>query len=227
MKEKKPQKAGRAPSGSGNVTIDLGEKIEAKLRQTSMAGAKPSSSKLANRPGSYRPGGYRPGMFGGYRPWYASRWNMGEGKTIADRLGFPRETRVSGVLTGTLVGIGVNRALVRLSPMLIKNDSKLLHEGIAFVAGLVPFLVKRQSAMALGVAVPGFIYLGGTLVDALFDYIGWVSPALQGAQRPTQRYDAAMASRQKLAALAQRPQVPVQARPAVAPRVVAQPSFAR
>jgi hypothetical protein len=112
--------------------------------------------------------------------------------------------------------------------MLIKNDSKLLHEGIAFVAGLVPFLVKRQSAMALGVAVPGFIYLGGTLVDALFDYIGWTSPSLQGAQRSTPRYDAAMASRQKLAALAQRPQVPVQGRPGVAPtRVVAQPSFAR
>jgi hypothetical protein len=214
----KPQKAGRTQSGSGNVVIDLGEKIEAKLRQasTSIAGKSTGMSHRAAG-NAYRPGGYKPGMFGGYRPWYASGYRSSIGQwDLGQKLGLPTDTKVAGLLTGALVGTAVNRALMRLTPKLIANDSRLLHEGIAFVAGIVPFVVKRGSPMALGVAVPGLVFLGGALADALFDYVGFEKPALRGGQVS----GSASAARQKLADIQARINA-AGVRPGT-PRVVAQ-----
>ncbi len=222
---KEPKKAGRKASGDGNVVIDLGEKIEAQLRQTSMAGQggnvkRPTSS----RPGSSRSGAHSRTM-GGYRPWYASRWSrMGAGKSLTTRIGLPETTRVPGMMTGTLVGIGVNRTLLRLSPLVIDNKSQILHDAIAFVAGLVPYLARRNSPVALGVAIPGLVVLGGSMFDALLDYVGLEqAPGLSGSRPQQQTRPGTTAARQKLNTIQNRINQP---RGPVAPRVVARPSYA-
>lgn len=227
--KKKPHKAGQSSSGSGNVTIDLGEKIEAKLRQAGMAGTG-MGAKASSKPGGYRPGGYRPGMFGSYRPWYASRWSaLGGGSQLGKMmLGLPETVNTGKMLTGSLLGIAANRALVRLSPYVIQNPSRLLHEAIAFVVGMVPYVVKRDSPVALGVAVPGFVFLGGALVDSLFDYVGFKPPRALEGPRPQQGHAGGgggqMAARQRLANLQTRMAQHAQGAPrAAAPRVVAQP----
>lgn len=213
MAEKKPQKKGAGRhAGTGNVTIDLGEEIDKKLR------AAVGADRPSYRPGGYRPGQYRPGMFGGYRPWYASshggRWNLG------DKLGLPETMVTSQALTGALLGIVGSRALLRVTPEVIASSSRLAHEAIAFAVGLVPLLIKRNS-MTMGVALPGFVFLGGALVDWGLDSVGVRRPVLSGGARSGQ--DAALSARQKLEALRGRMANPPQGS---LPRVVAQPSYA-
>lgn len=226
MSKKAQKGAGRSQSGSGNVTIDLGESIERKLRSAGLSGG---ASRHPHRPGSYRPGGYRPGMFGGYRPWYASRYSsLGDRFnrwTLGAKLGLPSETKTSELLTGSLLGIAGNRALVRVTPELIASRSKLLHEGIAFGAGLIPLLVKRNS-MTVGVAIPGLVFFGGSLVDWLLDMVGMPKPALQGTAPGRSGADAAWSARQKLANIQSRMNQPAQAQSAYRQRVVAQPRYA-
>lgn len=210
---KKPQK-GAGRDGKGNVTIDLGETIEKKLRAASMSGGAGKGS--LSRPG-YRSGGYRPGMYGGYRPWYASRFSSSGGNwALGQRLGLPESLKTSDALTGIGLGIAGGRALVRVTPDIIKTDSKLAHEAIAFGVGLVPLLAKRNS-LTMGVALPGAVFLGGAVVDWLLDQVGMVKPALRGSGAPRQGADAALAARQKLA------DIQARIRPAGAPRVVAVP----
>lgn len=224
MANSKAQKgAGRPKGGSGNVTIDLGETIEKKLRSVGMSGG--ASSRPASR-GMYRPGGYRPGMFGGYRPWYASRYSsLGDKWSLGAKLGLPEETKTSQLLTGSLLGIAGNRALVRVTPELISSRSKLLHEGIAFGAGLIPMLVKRNS-MTVGVALPGLVFFGGSLVDWVLDMVGMPKPALTGAAPGRSGADAAWSARQKLASIQSRMNPQAQAQQAYRQRVVAQPRTA-
>lgn len=243
MKAKKS--AGRASGkDTENVTIDLGETIEKKLRA---AGLRTEVGRPASKTGNVKGGpvkggqpgtfgGYRPGMFGGYRPWYQRFGRPGLGAEATERKftlipAAIAQVKTTELLTGLGLGIVGNRALIRLTPALWDNDSKLLHEGLAFVAGLVPMLFKRN-ATTVGVAVPGAVYLGGTLVDKLFDAVGLpAAKQLRGIQAPA-RPDAALAARQKLAAIQNRinlaGQQGQQARPQAAPqrtqvpRVVAQ-----
>jgi hypothetical protein len=214
---KKPQKGAGRDAGKGNVTIDLGETIEKKLKAAGMAGGAHKGS--LSRQG-YRPGGYRPGMFGGYRPWYASRFSSSGGSwALGQRLGLPEQLKTSDALTGIGLGIAGGRALVRVTPDIIKTDSRLAHEAIAFGVGLVPLLAKRNS-LTMGVALPGAVFLGGAVVDWLLDQVGMGKPALRGgAGAPRQGADAAFAARQKLADIQAR--IRPQGQPA--PRVVAVP----
>jgi len=235
MKAKTQKGAGR-PSGSasGNVTIDLGETIDKKLRaaglRTGVGKGSSSAKAIPGRPGALA--SYRPGMFGGFRPWYSrlGRPLMGQdvmapGKAWTLIPTAIQQVKTTEVFTGLGLGLLGNRALVRLTPMLWRNDSRLLHEGLAFVAGLAPMLFKRN-ATTLGVAVPGAVFLGGSLLDLLFNAVG-LKPGMElkgGEGAP--RSDAAMAARQKLAAIQQRINL-AQAQPrSQIPRVVAQPQYA-
>lgn len=222
----KQKGAGRA--SSGNVTVDLGEVLEKKirsagLRRTEVAGAAPAR-------GIGRPMGFRPGMYGGFRPWLGRfgggrPWLGQEGSmTFPVRSLIPREiqaVKTASALGGLALGLAGNRALVRVTPMIVKNDSKLLHEGMAFLAGIIPLLLKRN-ATTVGVAIPGIVYFGGSLLDLGMDAIGVPPAALKGSEG-AQRMDASAAARQRLAALQQRIQMPQQQpqQPAVR-RVVAQ-----
>lgn len=209
-KASKPKVAGR--SASGNVTVDLGEAIEKKirnagLRRTEVAGVGPSW-----RTG--RTSSFRPGMYGGYRPWLGrfSRPWLGQEGVLAPvtRSLLPVEIRT--VKTGSLIGglglgIVANRILMRISPMLWKNPSLMLHEGIAFVAGLLPVLIQR-SATTVGLAVPGAVALGGSLVDLLLNLANVPQPALSGSAGSQRVGDASSAARQRLAQIQQRIQAP-------------------
>lgn len=227
--DKASKQKGAGRSSSGNVTVDLGEAIEKKIRdaglkRTEVAGAAPARG--IGRPFG-RPMGFRPGMYGGYRPWLGRfgggrPWMGQEGAmTLTARSLIPADIRAvntAKALGGLGLGILGNRALVRVTPMIVKNDSKLLHEGMAFVAGIIPLLLKRN-ATTVGVALPGIVYLGGSLVDLGMDAIGVPKAALKGSEGAP-KMDASAAARQRLAALQQRIQVPQQ-QPA-ARRVVAQ-----
>lgn len=217
-KASKSKGAGRA--SSGNVTVDLGEAIEKKIRDAGLR-----RTEVAGGPPSTR-GRYRPGMFGQYRPWlgrFSRPWMGQEGVIQALRPGGLlqniQNVKTTSVLTGLGVGLIGNRALVRVTPMLWKNDSKLLHEGLAFVAGILPVLFKR-TATTVGVAIPGLVFLGGSLVDLVMNAVGVPEAKLAGAAG-AQRIDASTAARQRLAAIQQKIQAP---RPAAAApqRVVAQ-----
>lgn len=238
---KKPQQkksAGKAESG--NVTIDLGEKhfnkidrmIDTKLNAAGMAGPKTG----VGRPASGKLGSYRSGnaLGNGYRPWYSrfGRPWLGNSSvaTLTNggrRMAFiPAEiqmVRTADALTGVGLGLLGNRALVRLTPMLTPtNNSLLLHQGIAFVAGLLPLLFKRN-AMTVGVAIPGAVYLGGSLVDMLFNALGMPQSVLAGSNGAPRAVDPNVQVRQRLASIQQRINTPGQ-RPL--PRVVAQPQYA-
>lgn len=212
MAEKRPQKKGAGRSaGTGNVTIDLGEEIDRKLRAAVGRGP-----VRPYRPGGYRPGLYRPGMFGGYRPWYASgvggRWALG------DKLGIPESLKTSQVLGGLLLGILGGRGLVRLTAEVIRTDSRIAHEAIAFGVGLIPLLVTRHS-LAIGAGIPGFVFLGGAIADWMLDAVGVKRPMLTGGAGSSSSQTLA---RQRLSDVSARmyPQ-----RQAPLPRVVAQPAF--
>lgn len=234
---KKPQK-GAGQKASGNITVDLGEAIDKKLRSAigearkdvagpaKMAGYRPGMfggyrpgglSRFSSRPGFGRPspGGSfgRPslGSGGSFRPWYADRESRFS-KLGLGALGVQNEVKTWDMLTGAAIGVIGNRALVRVSPDIIKKDSALLHNAIAFVVGVIPALVK-QNSITLGVAVPGAVFLAGSMVDWALDAIGINKPSLKGSEgAPKQGVDAALAARQRLVEIQQR----IQPRPAVA-----------
>ena len=239
---KKPQKksAGKAKE-SGNVTLDLGEKhsqkiermIESKLSSAGMAGARAGSfpSKAGSNPGELG----RPGA-GGYKPWYSRFGRPWLGQTSEAAIFAPGRggmniipIEIQTVKTGNLVGgmaLGLigNRALMHLTPKLWPSNTQMVvHEGIAFLAGLIPLLFKRN-ALTVGVAIPGAVYLGGTLVDMLFQAVGMPMPVLSGSNGAPKSTDPNLATRQKLAAMQQRINAPQVQRPR--PQVVAQPQFA-
>jgi hypothetical protein len=227
---KKPQK-GAGRKASGNITVDLGEAIDKKLRS--------AIGEARKDVGPAKMAGYRPGMFGGYRPGGGSslsrfssrssfgRPSLGSGGSFkpwyADResrfsklglgaLGVQNEVKTWDMLTGAAIGVIGNRALVRVSPDIIKKDSALLHNAIAFVVGVIPALVK-QNSITLGVALPGAVFLAGSMVDWALDAIGINRPALKGSEgAPRQGVDAALAARQRLVEIQQR----IAPRPAVA-----------
>jgi len=227
---KKPQK-GAGRKESGNITVDLGEAIDKKLRSAIGEARKDATpAKMAGyRPGmfgGYRPGGgsslsrfsSRPGFGrpalgsgGSFRPWYADRESRFS-KLGLGALGVQNEVKTWDMLTGAAIGVIGNRALVRVSPGLINKDSALLNNAIAFAVGVIPALVK-QNSITLGVAVPGAVFLAGSMVDWALDAIGIAKPALKGSEgAPKQGIDAALAARQRLVEIQQR----IQPRPAVA-----------
>lgn len=211
--------------------------------RTGLAGGKVSTlstTSPAKIAGPSRPAngnmlsGYRPGMFG-HRPWYSrfGRPWLGQETAIVPSEGkrtfiIPesvRTVKTGELLTGGGLGLIGNRALVRLTPLLWKNNSKVLHEGLAFVIGAVPLLFKRN-ATTLGVALPGAVFLGGTLIDMLFDWVKMPKPTLSGGEgAPAVGQDATWQARQKLANIQNRINQPQQA-PRPLPRVVAQPQYA-
>lgn len=194
MKKPEAKKKTAASKGNGNITVDLGEAIDRKLR--SVMGKAPAADKAAM--GSP----YRPGMFG-WKPYGSerpsrfggsiNRWTLGD----SGPLGLKREVNVMGALTGVGVGIIGNRAIMRVSPSIVKTDNVLAHSAIAFVVGLIPVFVK-QNAVTIGVAIPGAVYLGGSIVDWGFDLIGISKPALRGASAEGQGINRAIQARQRL-----------------------------
>ena len=193
MKKPEVKKKAAGPKGNGNITVDLGEAIDRKLRSV-MGKNEPEKKGMGS---SYRPGmfGWKP--YGGDRP---SRFGGSIGRwTLGDRgpLGLPREANTIGTLTGLGVGIIGNRALMRVSPSIVKSDNAIAHNAIAFAVGLIPLFVK-QNAVTLGVALPGAVYLGGAIVDAGFDAVGISRPALRGAEGAGQGINRAIAARQRL-----------------------------
>jgi hypothetical protein len=248
----KPHKksAGAGRKDNGNVVLDLGEKhsqkiskmIDAKFVQAGLAGGQ--KTEMGRPSSGSKFGGRflgRPALGAGYRPWYAGRrpWMGNDAGTISMTAMGPRtmfglipahmrQVATMELLTGVGLGILGNRALMRLTPQLWQtNSNPLIHEGIAFAAGLIPLLFKRN-ATTLGVAIPGAVYLGGMLIDKLFNAVGMPAglPGMAGANVGNSAgSDAALAARQKLAAIQQRIQAGGGAQRNV-PRVVAQPQYA-
>lgn len=246
-----PKKSAKAV---GNVVVDLGEKIDKIVGRAKLAGplSRPQF-RMGDRPGfgarhafalGHRPGvgprssfalGHRPGgmvrspfrrpMLGaGWRPGYAaSQWTLGA------KLGIPEQLNTGQMLGGSLLGVLGNRLLVRVTPGIVNLNSRLAVEAIAFGVGLIPFLAKRNS-LTTGVAVPGLVFLAGSLADYAYDLVGVAKPALSGAKVGAQQpaVDQASAARQRLQALQSRLRRPVvSGTQAIAPaRVAAQRSFA-
>jgi len=234
---RKPQK-GAGQKASGNITVDLGEAIDKKLRSAigearkdvagpaKMAGYRPGmfggyrpgggsslSRFSSSRPGFSRPSFGRPslGSGGSFRPWYADRESRFS-KLGLGALGVQSEVKTWDMLTGAAIGVIGNRALVRVTPGLVKQDSALINNAIAFVVGVIPALVK-QNSITLGVAVPGAVFLAGSMVDWALTKIG-ITPAVKGSlgEAPRQGVDQALAARQRLVEIQQR----IQPRPAAA-----------
>jgi len=224
MQSKKKKSAGKA--ADGNVTVDLGEKhhqkiermIESKLATAGMSGAPSTASKFAKAGVA----GSRPGMFGGgYKPWYSRFGKPWLGQTDAAMTAFAapgrrfniipievQTVKTADVLSGMALGLLGNRALVRLTPKLWPtNSSKVVHEGIAFAVGLLPMLFKRN-AMTVGVALPGAVYLAGTLVDMLYNAVGMPNPTLAGGNGAPQATDPNLGARARLAQIQQRINTP-------------------
>lgn len=242
---KKSAGAGRK-SDDGNVVLDLGEKhsqkiskmIDAKFAQAGLAGSQ--KTEIGRPSGSKFTGGRflgRPALGAGYRPWYAGRrpWMGNDTLTLTasgprsmfGSLANIRHVATVELLTGVGLGLVGNRALMRLTPALWPtNTNAMVHELIAFGAGLIPLLFKRN-ATTVGVALPGAVYLGGMLVDKLFSVLGMPSglPGLAGAVNRPVAQGAAADARQKLAAIQQRIQNGG-AQQRNVPRVVAQPQYA-
>lgn len=206
MKKSQEKRAG-SRRADGNITIDLGESIEKKLAAAGMSGAK--------RAGAARKGEYRPGMFG-YRPFYAS-----PRPSLGAKLGLPETVNVSQALTGALVGTLGNRVLRWVVPGILGSGSALTVNAVNFGVGLVPFLAQRNS-MTLGIAIPGLVYLAGSLADWAIEKTNILGapPALRGSGRLSSA-DAQTAARQKLADIQQR----LAQRQAAVQRVQAQPRF--
>lgn len=208
----KGKNAGR--KADGNITIDLGEEIGKTLRSSGMAGSEKRSS--LSRPG-YRAGAlgakYRPAMFG-YRPLFGG---SGFGRSFLGAK-MPVSVNTQDTLTGGLLGTVGNRLVVRFVPGIIGTNSRLAVEAVAFGVGLVPFLVRPNST-TVGVALPGLVFLAGSLADYLLDQVAGPGPALQGSRGSA---SAAAAARQRLAELHQR----INAQRTVgAQRAVARPAY--
>lgn len=239
MKKQPRKSAGQSrKAASGNVIVDLGEKhqarlekmIDSKLASVGMAGktemGKPFSSFRTGlrRPGTV--GKFRPGVLGNGRRLWSSKFRrpwMGQdayavppSKTWRIIPASITNVRTAEVLTGIGLGILGNRALLRLTPSLWAN-TRLVHEGIAFVAGLLPLIFKRN-ATTFGVAIPGAVMLGASLVDSVFNMIGF-NAQIAGVQR--HGVEGTHAARQRLAQIQQRMNSPQQAR--TLPQVVARP----
>lgn len=180
----KAKVAGR--KANGNVTIDLGETIEKKLRTAGMAGRGRSSRA-----------GYRPGMFG-YRPWSHSSGKLGW--KLGDMLKLPSNLSPKDTLTGAVIGTVGNRILRFLTPRVLGTNSQIMVDAVNFGVGLVPYLVQRNS-MTVGIALPGLVYLAGDLADWALDKVGVLGarPALVAMAGRGGSLDAAVAARQKLA----------------------------
>ncbi len=236
-KATKAKGAGKT-SGSkdGNVTIDLGEVVEKKLREAGMraeVGKSAAASKGSAKPSTF--GSFTPGMFGGNRPWFmrfGRPWLGQEAAAVAERRftlipASMQQVKTGEVLTGLGLGILGNRSLVRLTPYLWPNDSKLLHEGLAFVVGLIPMLFKRNGT-TLGGAAVGAVMFGGALVDKLLTAIfGPPAVVLKGGMAEAQPRGAeVLAARQKLAVIQQRINLAQPQQGAQIPRVVARPQYA-
>jgi hypothetical protein len=216
----------KSKKDSGNVTVvDLGEevdkhmnrRIDQKLQAAGVVG-KGSKETMA---GSF-----------GYRPWYADKGSSSKyghlmGSSYSDRWKGLSRPNLGHLAIGAGIGVLGNAALVRVTPDLVKTDSALAHDAIAFVVGLIPVFAKPNS-YTLGVAVPGAIKLGLSICSYGLDALGVKKPALSGAAPAAPRVgmDAARAAQQKLAAVhqaMQRPAVPAAAASApVQGRVTAQ-----
>jgi len=210
MAKAKAKEAGR--KANGNVTIDLGEAMEKRLRSAGMAGSK--SSK-----------GYRPGKFGSYRPSFAGgglgkRWELGA------KIGLPATLNGKDAVTGALVGTLGNRVLRFVTPKVTGLTGEIAVNAINFGVGIVPFLAKPNS-MTVGIGLPGLVYLAGSLADYALDRIKilGVRPPLSGSMGGRQgALDAALAARQRLADIQAR--IGQQTRAAQQyPRVQARPQF--
>lgn len=205
----KAKTAGHKPA-NGNITVDLGEAIEKRLRGTGMSGSKKGSK------------GYRPGKFGSYRPAFASgklsgRWELGA------KIGLPATLNAKDAVTGALVGTVGNRVLRMVTPKVTKLTNPIAVDAINFGVGIVPFLAKPNS-MTVGIAIPGLVYLAGSLADYAIDktaLLGERPPLKMGSRQGA--LDAAMAARQRLADIQAR--IGQQTRAAQYPRVQARPQF--
>lgn len=198
---KKPQK-GDMPAESGNVTtIDLGEKIDQVIRD--------EATKLAGRPEargvSRFAGGYRPGMYGGYRPWYASRlqgqgdWKLGTLMRLPDGI---RE-KSKDLFAGGMIGTVGNRVIAWVAPDVLKTTNQLAVEGVAFGVTLLPYVFK-QNVTTFGIALPGFFFFLGALTESLIGATKLLGPKTVLSGRPAPQAqgahaDAVMAARRKLA----------------------------
>jgi hypothetical protein len=211
----KPQK-GPAPKDKrpGNITVDLGEAIDKKLRAAiGSAKSEARASVGGSRSGAFgrrpmfgggrfgRPvlgGGFGRPVSGGFRPFYGSRFSSPSlgGSMLT---GVQRQTNTLELLAGAGVGVVGNRALMRVTPSLtFLGSSALVHSSVAFVVGLIPALI-RQNSVTVGVAIPGAVVLAGALVDYALNAMKIGQPALSGANQNRQGIDAAMAARQRLA----------------------------
>jgi hypothetical protein len=207
--DKKAKKV--AERGNGNITVDLGEAIDRKLR--SAMGKSDEKASIGYSGGGYRPGMYgwkpygaerpnrfgmeRPNRFGMERPnrfgGSINRWSLGGSSPF----GLSRQVSTMGGLTGIAVGLVGNRALMRVSPSIVKTSNLIAHSAIAFVVGLIPVLVK-QNSVTLGVAIPGAVYLAGSIVDWAFDAVGIAKPALSGSAPVQSGVNQAIEARQRL-----------------------------
>ncbi|HXX92353.1 MAG TPA: hypothetical protein VEN81_01890 [Planctomycetota bacterium] len=221
----------KAPARTnGNITVDLGEAIDRKLR-SAMGKDKPERESIGYS-GGFRPGGYRPGMYG-WKPYGAerpsrfggsiNRWRLGDSSPF----GISRQVSTMQGLTGIGIGLVFNRALMRVSPSIVKTSNLIAHSGIAFVVGLIPVLVK-QNSVTLGVALPGAVYLGGSIIDWALDSVGIARPALSGSAplaggaAPAAGVGQAIQARQRLVDLQNKIRPAQAAAPMVRPQVIAQ-----
>ncbi len=226
------KKSQKSDMTEGNVTtIDLGEKFDSVIRDEALklAGAKgKGGSKTAGSKG-YRPGmygGYRPGM-AGYKPWHPSRMSGGKLGALMRLPGGIRETS-KDLFTGGLIGTVGNRTIAWVAPGILRTNSALAVDGVAFGVTLLPYIFK-QNVTTFGIALPGFFFFLGSVADYAIGATGLLGskPSLSGPQprqqqrQPSHR-DAVLAARRKLAEAQQRMQRPVQMQQPAAPRVVAQ-----
>lgn len=257
-KAKAKPKGSSVKEGNGNITVDLGEAIDKKLRAVMGKAEAPKRAEVGRpdglspggyrpgafggyrpggyrpgmfggyRPGANRPGGQRPGMFGGYRPWYATRESRFGGSVGSPFLGagVMREVHIGHLVGGIAVGIAGNRALVRVTPDIIKVDHAVVHDAIAFVVGLIPLLAK-QNSFTVGAALPGTVFLAGSLVDWILNSLNVKkgpssigSP--QGGAPVRQGTGDALSASRKLADIASRVQYQQPPAAAGAPRIYAQ-----
>lgn len=204
-----------------NVAIvDFGEKLDEIVRDAArkevakMEGSKKSSASSSTS-------GYRPGMYPMYRPVLgAKEWKLGA------FLKMPEDVKRvgKGILTGGTLGAIGNRVIAWVAPGIVKTQSKLVTEAIAFGVGIIPYLAKPNST-TVGIALPGLFFLVGALTEyglgatnllGAKPVLAGLSGAQSGGHSPQ---DAAVAARRKLAEV----QVRMQQARAQAPRVIAQP----
>lgn len=204
---KAQKSAGRKKDG--NVVVDMGEKFDQLLSKAGISGKVQSA--------------YRPGSLGqSWRPSYAQ---AGSSSSLGERLGIPQSLNTGQAMGGALLGTVGNRLVGRLVPSVISTTSKLAVDAIAFGVGIIPFLAKRNS-LTTGIALPGVIFLAGSLADYALDLAGVPKPALSGSDSPRiSAAEQAMAARQRLASLHARLQSP-QVAGQQPVRVVARPAFA-